>query len=64
MHLTTIFVSVLVAFIPTAALAAPLFNRDLSARDVQRRVYARGDDLQSLTARDVMDILNARDMEW
>lgn len=62
MHFTAIFVSVLVAFASTASLAAPLFKPDLSGRDIQRHTHARSDDLQSLRARDMIKILNARDM--
>ncbi|TCD63934.1 hypothetical protein EIP91_004744 [Steccherinum ochraceum] len=59
MHFTTML-AVFVAFAFTAAFAAPLVDRN-----VQRRtMHARGHDLSSLTARDLIQILNARDMEW
>ncbi|TCD70298.1 hypothetical protein EIP91_003927 [Steccherinum ochraceum] len=58
----TVAVATIVAFASTAALAAPFSNN--AARNVERRVYARGGDLSSLTMRDFIEILNARDMEW
>ncbi|TCD68950.1 hypothetical protein EIP91_009340 [Steccherinum ochraceum] len=57
MRLSTAFTAV-VALTSTAALAAPL-----SRRSLEQRIYARGDVLSSLTARDVTKILDARDMK-
>ncbi|TCD62746.1 hypothetical protein EIP91_006444 [Steccherinum ochraceum] len=65
MRFTTVFAALVAVTSSTAAFAVPLSNNFARNLNVERRTYARSDDdLPSLTVRNVIEILSARETGW